>query len=399
LKRSHALVIISAILVASCLLPAKFTDASENSWATKASMHVARSDLGVAVVNGKIYAIGGNTESGYMPNSEGNDYKALGWIAAANEEYNPETDTWTLKTSMPTPRCNFAISTFENKIYCIGGIINWASGLISYTGANEVYDPAVDKWETKTPMPTPASATANVANGKIYVIGGGSNETLNQVYDPATDTWTTKKGMPAEPKLGGPNAMPKLISAEVDGKMYIMSYYTSLPSGTWVYTPAGDSWISLSSSPFVILEGVGWWSHAAGATTGVNAAKRIYVFFERYPYAASPPYLAFDPSTEDWTKIGELSTSRRCFGVAVVNDILDAIGGRSYNYPYPDDNYFTVEEKAVTEQYTPLEYGAEASASPTPSVPEFPSWIILPLLLAATLLTSTFIRKKATANR
>ena len=32
-------------------------------------MHVARSDLGVAVVNGKIYAIGGNTESGYIPNS------------------------------------------------------------------------------------------------------------------------------------------------------------------------------------------------------------------------------------------------------------------------------------------------------------------------------------------
>jgi len=162
------------------------------------------------------------------------------------------------------------------------------------------------------------------------VIGGDSNETLNQVYDPATDTWTTEKPMPVEPQFLGPNALSTLVSAEVDGKIYMMTYYTLMPSGTWVYSPARDSWASLSSSPFTLLSGGSWWSHAAGATTGVNAAKRIYVFFESYPYSSAPPYLAFDPLTSRWTKIGELTVKRRCFGVAVVDDVLYVIGGRSH---------------------------------------------------------------------
>ncbi|HSV50375.1 MAG TPA: hypothetical protein VLH35_08655 [Candidatus Acidoferrales bacterium] len=53
-------------------------------------MTVGRSDLGLAVANGKLYAIGGNTENGYMPNSEGNNYLAEGWITSVNEEYCPE---------------------------------------------------------------------------------------------------------------------------------------------------------------------------------------------------------------------------------------------------------------------------------------------------------------------
>src|SRR3972149_11634017 len=129
MRKGVALLLVLVFLTASFVITAKpVSAATEDSWVSKAPMHVARSDLGVAVVNGKIYAIGGNAESGYMPNSEGVNYKASGWIKDTNEEYDPETDTWTFKTPMPTPRCNFAIAAFENKIYCIGGVINWNSG-------------------------------------------------------------------------------------------------------------------------------------------------------------------------------------------------------------------------------------------------------------------------------
>ena len=358
MNRSIVLVFVLVFFVASCTVTVKsVSGASSNSWASKAPMHVARSDLGVAAVNGKIYAIGGNTESGYMPNSEGNDYKALGWIVATNEEYDPATDAWAFKTPMPTPRYKFAIATYQNKVYCIGGITNWVSGEISYTGANEVYDPATDTWETKTSMPTATSAQANVVGGMIYLVGGGSNETLNQAYDPATDSWTMKKPVPSALGLHPPpNALSTLVSSFVDNKVYAISYSIA-SSQNWVYNPSTDGWSPVESSPSSFLEGSNWWSQAAGATTGVMAAKRIYVFFARYPYSTLLPTLAYTPSINAWAVAAAVPTYRQNFGVAVVNDILYAIGGRSYNYPFPDDNYFTVTEQAVNEQYTPIGYG------------------------------------------
>jgi hypothetical protein len=360
MRKSVALLLVLVFLTASLIMAAKPVSATasvENSWTSKAPMHVARSDLGVAVVNGKIYAIGGNTESGYMPNSEGNDYKALGWIVPTNEEYDPATDAWTFKTPMPTPRYKFAIATYQNKVYCIGGITNWVSGEISYTGANEVYDPATDTWETKTSMPTATSAQANVVGGMIYLLGGGSNETLNQAFDPATDSWTMKEPVPSALGLHPPpNALSTLVSSFVDNKIYAISYSLA-SSQNWVYNPSTDGWSPVESSPSSFLEGSNWWSQAAGATTGVMAAKRIYVFFARYPYSTLLPTLAYTPSINAWAVAAAVPTYRQNFGVAVINDILYAIGGRTYNYPYPDDNYFTVTEQAVNEQYTPIGYG------------------------------------------
>ncbi|TRO45881.1 galactose oxidase, partial [Candidatus Bathyarchaeota archaeon] len=65
----------------------RIVGAVENSWTTKKSMSTARGGLGVAVVNGKIYAIGGSNNDAQL---------------AVNEEYNPATDSWISKSPMPT---------------------------------------------------------------------------------------------------------------------------------------------------------------------------------------------------------------------------------------------------------------------------------------------------------
>ena len=67
------------------------TNAIEDSWNSKAPMHQARSGLGVIAVDNKIYAIGGAL-SGFKN------------VAGTNEQYDPATDTWVYKASMPTPR-------------------------------------------------------------------------------------------------------------------------------------------------------------------------------------------------------------------------------------------------------------------------------------------------------
>ncbi len=344
--------IISIIMVPITAL----TEPKENSWISKAPMHVARSGLGVAAVNGKIYAIGGNTENGYIPNNEGNDYKAKGWITNANEEYDSLTDRWTFKTPMLTPRYNFAIAAYQNKIYCMGGVINWYSGTINYTAVNEVYDPATDTWETKAPMLIAAGAQASVVGDKIYFVGGGSNGTIIQAYDPAVDSWTMKTPLPTELLSQPPNTLSTLTSAVLDDKIYVISYsgYSSL---SWIYTPSDDSWSSWTvSSPDFLKEG-NWWSQAAVATTGIVAAKQIYVFFARYPYSTYVPNFAYEVSAATWRGAASVPTYRQNFGVVVLNDIIYVIGGRTYNYPFPDDSYFTVTEQAVNEQFTPFGYG------------------------------------------
>ena len=69
----------------------------ENSWVSKASINTARSDLGVASVNGKIYAIGGTTLQ-----STGMNY-SNGGVVGTNEEYDPLSNAWTYQAQMPPP--------------------------------------------------------------------------------------------------------------------------------------------------------------------------------------------------------------------------------------------------------------------------------------------------------
>ena len=70
---------------------------------------------GVAVVNGKIYAIGGLL----LKYRDKTTIQSVD--VATNEEYDPATNTWSYKALMPTQRDSFAIAVYQNKIYCIGG--------------------------------------------------------------------------------------------------------------------------------------------------------------------------------------------------------------------------------------------------------------------------------------
>jgi N-acetylneuraminic acid mutarotase len=109
MRKSVALLLVLVFLTASCLIvnmPVWAPSATENYWTTKAQMPTARNGLGLAVVDDKMYAIGGiyGTQSSYDN----------------NEEYTPATNTWTTKKPMPTPRGDFAIAVFQDKIYTIG---------------------------------------------------------------------------------------------------------------------------------------------------------------------------------------------------------------------------------------------------------------------------------------
>jgi N-acetylneuraminic acid mutarotase len=331
MNKTVVLLLILAFLTASFLISAETASSSsevtENSWVSKAQMQVARSFIGVAVVKDKIYAIGGSTQHGSSPGN------LTGGVVGTNEEYNPETDSWTYKESMLTPRQNFAIAVSQNKIYCLGGLLE--NGTL--TNVNEAYNPATDTWETKAPMPTPRSyVKANVADGEVYLIGGDTNGTLNEVYDPATDFWTTKKS--------APTSTYAYASAVVDDKVYVIG-----GSLNQIYDVGNDSWSLGAPQPSRTAYG------AAVATLGVNAPKRIYVLGQDFSFS-EPPYVnqVYDPAANAWSVGASLPTERRGFGVAVVSDAIYVIGGFTEVFDMFND-YVTV--YSTNELYLPFGFG------------------------------------------
>ncbi len=65
--------------------------------------------MSVCEVDGIIYAIGGF-----------NDLSGTGLTTV--EAYNPQTDQWTTKASMPTGRICFSTSVVDGIIYVFGGL-------------------------------------------------------------------------------------------------------------------------------------------------------------------------------------------------------------------------------------------------------------------------------------
>jgi N-acetylneuraminic acid mutarotase len=159
-------------------------DLATNTWTVKAAMPIRRAALGAAAgPNGKLYIFGGE-------NPGGGDISESDTVM----EYDPTTNTWATKTSMPTRRHSLKAITADNgKIYAIGGFNS------SMVGTVEEYDPLTDSWVTKTSMPTPRVEFGLAKfDGKIYAISGGDPEgPINSVeeYDPVTDNWTTKTGL------------------------------------------------------------------------------------------------------------------------------------------------------------------------------------------------------------
>src|SRR3972149_7678710 len=106
-------------------------------------MHQARRGLGVIEADGKIYAIGGTASIGFISS-----------VLSTNEQYDPATNSWVFKASMPTARVYFAIAVYENKIYCFGGITGMGISELIMPGmytdidsyAVEVYDTVTDTW-------------------------------------------------------------------------------------------------------------------------------------------------------------------------------------------------------------------------------------------------------------
>jgi N-acetylneuraminic acid mutarotase len=259
--------------------------------------------LSTSVVDGKIYAIGG-----------GRSYSSQSLRTV--EEYDPATDTWTRKADMPTARANPSTSAVNGKIYAMGGgeLSGGASATRAFSTVEE-YDPATDTWTTKSEMPTARFGhSANVVDGRIYVIGGGPScpwcgaiLTL-EVYEPATDTWTRKADIPRP-----------IISAStnvVDGKIYA---FGGEGTGRRVdeYDPVTDTWTRKADMP----------SYRTDLSSSVVYGKIYAIGGDGTGEVIVATVEVYDPTMDTWTTAPDMPTARTGLRTSVVNGKIYAIGG------------------------------------------------------------------------
>jgi N-acetylneuraminic acid mutarotase len=313
-------------------MPGVGAEEDQSSWSILAPMSVERANFGLAVVNGKIYAIGGINGNGSPLNTV--------------EEYNPATNSWTTKMNMPTARSGFAVAVYNNKIYVIGGEV--AGG---YIGNNEVYDPSSNTWSTKTSMPTPRSdLCASIVDNDIYLIGGkmysSSNPFYkqigtNEVYFPSNDSWSTKEALPT-PVYG-------CSSAVVNGKIYVIGGSTqpvspgtaTIVNKNQVYNTRTDNWTTAAPLPYLSSFG------AAVVTQGYLAPQAIYYIggYSGGQFIAKTEVYNLQNNT--WSDTEEMPTPRGYLGLVTVDDMLYAIGG-----------FDGISWLSTNENYEPIAYGS-----------------------------------------
>jgi DNA-binding CsgD family transcriptional regulator/N-acetylneuraminic acid mutarotase len=191
-----------------------------NTWTALTSKPTAVSDVQAEVVGNRIYVPGGRLASGA--------------ISDVFESYDPRRDKWTALKPLPGKLSGYALAAFEGKLYLFGG---WDGQ--NYHAEVWQYDPGLDSWSPKSPMPN-GRAFADTAvperQGRIYVIGGenaSGSVTANESYNPAEDDgsgqpWSTKAPLPAPSShlavattgrtifvIGGSNAGKQLLQYSV----------------------------------------------------------------------------------------------------------------------------------------------------------------------------------------
>ena len=134
-------------------------DPESNTWdASKARIPTKREHLAVAVMDGRLYVVGGR-------------WRGIGNLAAL-EIYDPATDTWRRGPDMPTPRGGLTAAAAGQQVHVTGGEA-FSPGRTF--GQHEAYDPKIDRWSTLAELPTARHGlTSAVVDERWHVIGGGT---------------------------------------------------------------------------------------------------------------------------------------------------------------------------------------------------------------------------------
>ena len=174
-------------------------DTTANTWSTVASLPVATWRLAAAAApDGKIYAMGGDMVVGTTPT-----------FLNTAEAYSPTTNNWTSIAPMSSARFGLAAATGpDGHIYAIGGVA--VVGANSALSSAEAYDPTSQAWSAVSSMGTArvAHAAATDQHGNIYAISGDGSAGLLSTVEALPITGAPPAGVTITPNTTGSDGTP-----------------------------------------------------------------------------------------------------------------------------------------------------------------------------------------------
>ncbi len=290
------------VTTGSTTLTSSQTFIVHDSWTSGAAMPTAVFGAATGAIGTKVYVVGGGTSSAVVNN---------------NQIYNTGTNKWTMGAAMPTARFAAASAVVNGIFYVIGGCDSGCATGVGALSVVEAYNPTTNTWSTKASMPTATdSINAVVEKGIIYVIGGyvpGSGRvTTNFSYNPATDTWSTLAPL----AVGKSEAALGLLgSTIVAAGGYTNSGVTGDNEG---YNASTNTWKTLTADPTArqagcaaVISGLLYLAGGAGGGTGP-------------PLSLNERYSA---TTNKWATLKSMPLAVIGPGGAEVSGLLYCIGG------------------------------------------------------------------------
>ena len=178
-----------------------------DGWTRLASMPEDRAAGGAAVVNGKLYVVGGTSSS------------PAGRLARRMLVYDIGANRWTTRRG-PTPREHLGVAALGGRIYVVGGR---TAGFDTNMALVERFNPRTGRWSRLRRVPGRRGGTGLAGTGRWLVSVGGEAPpgTIRTVYrfDVRRGRWSRLPNLPT-PRHG-------LGVAAVGGNVYVIGGGTS----------------------------------------------------------------------------------------------------------------------------------------------------------------------------
>lgn len=190
-------ILLNWVNISVCILIAWSVRAQTWQWTELSPMPFPTSNNAVseAVINGQeyVYSFGGIDTT-----------KLYSGIHKRCFRYDVSGDSWSEMDTLPTSLSRIAMgaSTVKNKIYVIGGYHVYANSNEVSSDEVHIYNPETNQFEaqgTAAPYPIDDHVQCVWRDSLIFVVTGWSNNgnvPYVQIYDPALDSWQTGTSTP-----------------------------------------------------------------------------------------------------------------------------------------------------------------------------------------------------------